>query len=97
MEFFSKLRIKGVRLPRDGDSETGRLKGFGYADFEDRESLIEALTMNDYLLQVLDGLPIFICIVRGEVDGIVCLLILSPKFMWGLKYFVKFIHHFQKH
>ena len=73
MEFFSKLRIKGVRLPRDGDSETGRLKGFGYADFEDRESLIEALTMNDYLLQVLDCLLILICIVRGEVDGIVCL------------------------
>ena len=67
MEFFSKLRIKGVRLPRDGDSETGRLKGFGYADFEDRESLIEALTINDYLLQVLDGLPILICIVWGEV------------------------------
>ena len=52
MGFFSKLKIKGVRLPRDGDAETGRLKGFGYADFEDRESLIEALTMNDHLLQV---------------------------------------------
>ena len=52
MNFFSKLKIKGVRLPRDGDSETGRLKGFGYADFEDRESLVEALTMNDHLLQV---------------------------------------------
>ena len=52
MEFFSKLKIKGVRLPRDGDAETGRLKGIGYADFEDRESLIEALEMNDHLLQV---------------------------------------------
>ena len=52
MSFFSKLKIKGVRLPRDGDAETGRLKGFGYADFEDRESLVEALNMNDHLLQV---------------------------------------------
>ena len=52
MNFFGKLRIKGVRLPRDGDAETGRLKGFGYADFEDRESLVEALNMNDHLLQV---------------------------------------------
>merc|ERR1711899_100839 len=51
MSFFSKLKIKGVRLPRDGDAETGRLKGFGYADFEDRESLVEALNMNDHLLQ----------------------------------------------
>merc|ERR1712156_488662 len=51
MNFFGKLKIKGVRLPRDGDAETGRLKGFGYADFEDRESLVEALNMNDQLLQ----------------------------------------------
>ena len=53
MGFFSELKIKGVRLPRDGDAETGRLKGFGYADFEDRESLVEALNMNDHLLQVI--------------------------------------------
>ncbi len=36
-KFFGKLKISKVRLLRDGDSETGRLKGFGYADFEDRE------------------------------------------------------------
>ncbi len=36
MKFFSRLKIKGVRLPREGDLENGRLKGFGYADFEDR-------------------------------------------------------------
>ena len=59
MGFFSKLKIKGVRLPRDGDAETGRLKGFGYADFEDRESLIEALTMNDHLLQVCFGAKLY--------------------------------------
>jgi RNA recognition motif-containing protein len=51
VKFFSKLKIKGVRLPRDGDADTGRLKGFGYADFEDRDSLVEALSMNDLLLK----------------------------------------------
>ena len=39
-----------MRLPRDGDAETGRLKGFGYADFEDRESLVEALGMSEQTL-----------------------------------------------
>lgn len=50
-EFFGKLKINNVRLLRDGDQETGRLKGYGYADFGDRESLIEALSMNDQLLK----------------------------------------------
>ncbi len=45
------MQIKGVRLPRDGDAETGRLKGFGYADFEDRASLVEALSMNEHTLK----------------------------------------------
>ena len=45
--FFIFLQIKSVRLPREGDAETGRLKGFGYADFEDRDSLVEALGMTD--------------------------------------------------
>ena len=27
--------------------EGGRLKGFGYADFEDRDSLIDALSLTD--------------------------------------------------
>lgn len=42
-----RLSIQSVRLVRDGDPESGRLKGYGYADFEDRHSLIEALTMTD--------------------------------------------------
>jgi len=50
-DFFGKLKINNVRLLRDGDQETGRLKGYGYADFGDRESLIEALSMNDQLLK----------------------------------------------
>jgi translation initiation factor 4B len=51
IRFFKRLKIKGVRLPREGDAETGRLKGFGYADFEDRDSLVEAISMNDQLLK----------------------------------------------
>lgn len=48
--FFFFVQITGVRLPRDGDPETGRLKGFGYADFADRDSLVEALKMNEHSL-----------------------------------------------
>ena len=32
-----------VRLPREGD----KLKGFGYAEVEDMESLVAALALND--------------------------------------------------
>lgn len=32
-----------VRLPTD----QGRLRGFGYVEFEDRQSLIDALGLND--------------------------------------------------
>ena len=47
--FFGDLKVNNVRLQREGDG--GRLKGYGYVDFADRESLIEALTMNDRLLK----------------------------------------------
>ena len=50
-KFFDKLNVKNIRLLREGDSETGRLRGFGYADFEDRQSLIDALGMNDHMLK----------------------------------------------
>lgn len=36
-------QITNLRLPREGD----RLKGFGYIDFEDRESLISAMNIAD--------------------------------------------------
>ncbi|XP_033732893.1 eukaryotic translation initiation factor 4B-like isoform X2 [Pecten maximus] len=42
-EFFQKLNVVNVRLPNDG----GRLRGFGYVEFADRQSLIDALSMND--------------------------------------------------
>jgi RNA recognition motif-containing protein len=45
------LQIKGVRLPRNGDAETGCLKDFGYVDFKDRASLVKALSMNEHTLK----------------------------------------------
>jgi len=37
------LQVTSVRLPSDG----GRAKGFGYAEFEDRQSLLEALSFSE--------------------------------------------------
>ncbi|XP_076813138.1 uncharacterized protein LOC143459759 isoform X1 [Clavelina lepadiformis] len=42
-DFFKELAIVHVRLPE----ENGRFKGFGYVQFEDKQSLIKALEMND--------------------------------------------------
>ena len=38
------LQITEVRLPQDSN---GRPKGFGYAEFEDKESLLAALILNN--------------------------------------------------
>merc|ERR1712165_3218 len=40
----ARLKITHVRLMKD---EGGRLRGYGYADFEDRDSLIDVLSMTD--------------------------------------------------
>lgn len=45
-QFFRGLSVKSVRLPRDG-GDSGRLRGFGYAEFESRQDFLEALSMND--------------------------------------------------
>ena len=37
------LQVSSVRLP----SDSGRAKGFGYAEFEDRQSLLDALTFSE--------------------------------------------------
>ncbi|CAD5125776.1 DgyrCDS13986 [Dimorphilus gyrociliatus] len=42
---FSALKVKNVRLI----SEQGRFKGYGYVEFEDRDSLIKVLSKNDEL------------------------------------------------
>ena len=36
-----------MRLPQDSN---GRLKGFGYAEFVDKESLVAALTLNNEVI-----------------------------------------------
>ncbi|KAL1020771.1 hypothetical protein UPYG_G00004460 [Umbra pygmaea] len=45
-EFFRGVGISAVRLPRE-PSNPERLKGFGYAEFDDVESLLRALSLNE--------------------------------------------------
>lgn len=57
--FFSNLRISNMRIPReDRLGEVSRLRGFGYIEFEDRDSLIGALTIPDCVSFVLLGFAI---------------------------------------
>ncbi|CAI5765052.1 eukaryotic translation initiation factor 4B [Podarcis lilfordi] len=45
-DFFRGLNISAVRLPRE-PSNPERLKGFGYAEFEDLDSMLRALSLNE--------------------------------------------------
>uniref|UniRef100_A0A1L8DS29 Putative eukaryotic translation initiation factor 4b n=1 Tax=Nyssomyia neivai TaxID=330878 RepID=A0A1L8DS29_9DIPT len=45
-DFFMGYNIVSLRLPRE-DGEMGRLRGFGYIEFETRNGLIEAVSMPD--------------------------------------------------
>ncbi|CAD7678826.1 unnamed protein product [Nyctereutes procyonoides] len=45
-EFFRGLNISAVRLPRE-PSNPERWKGFGYTEFEDLDSLLSALSLNE--------------------------------------------------
>ncbi|XP_075915007.1 eukaryotic translation initiation factor 4B isoform X2 [Petromyzon marinus] len=49
-KFFTGLKVSAVRLPREA-SNSDRLKGFGYAEFDDIESLMRALALNDEMLR----------------------------------------------
>jgi translation initiation factor 4B len=42
------LSVVHIRIPRE--QEGGRIKGFGYVEFETRQHLLEALGMNEELL-----------------------------------------------
>ncbi|XP_076765893.1 eukaryotic translation initiation factor 4B [Xylocopa sonorina] len=42
-EFFADMKISNIRLPKDSN----KLKGFGYVEFEDRQSLIDALCLSN--------------------------------------------------
>lgn len=44
--------MKSVRLPREG-GDGGRLRGFGYAEFETRQDLVDALTMNELVISLI--------------------------------------------
>ena len=52
VEFFLEfdIPVKSVRLPRD-DNDSGRLRGYGYVEFETREDLIEAVSLPDPTLR----------------------------------------------
>ncbi|XP_051159819.1 eukaryotic translation initiation factor 4B-like [Leptopilina boulardi] len=45
--FFSGLNISNMRLPK----ESNKLRGYGYVEFDDRQSLIDALNLTDATLQ----------------------------------------------
>ncbi|XP_057175730.1 eukaryotic translation initiation factor 4Ba isoform X1 [Triplophysa rosa] len=45
-DFFRGLNMSAVRLPRE-PSNPERLKGFGYAEFDDVDSLLRALSLNE--------------------------------------------------
>ncbi|XP_037807962.1 eukaryotic translation initiation factor 4B [Lucilia sericata] len=45
-EYFNANNVKSVRLPRE-DGETGRVRGFGYVEFESRDDLIHSLGIPD--------------------------------------------------
>ncbi|KAF6206288.1 hypothetical protein GE061_017518 [Apolygus lucorum] len=47
VDFFEGLAIKHVRLPK----EEGKKKGYGYVEFEDRQSLIAALNKTDTVIK----------------------------------------------
>lgn len=45
-----------MRLPREVD---GRLRGFGYVDFEDRESLVAAINIADLVCAFIGNFKVF--------------------------------------
>ncbi|XP_043487360.1 eukaryotic translation initiation factor 4B isoform X1 [Polistes fuscatus] len=44
VEFFAEMKVSSVRLPKDPNKQ---LRGYGYVEFEDRQSLINALSMTN--------------------------------------------------
>ncbi|XP_066598017.1 eukaryotic translation initiation factor 4B-like isoform X2 [Prorops nasuta] len=43
VEFFGNMKVSNMRLPRDSN----KLRGYGYVEFEDRQSLIDALSISN--------------------------------------------------
>ncbi|XP_020712163.2 eukaryotic translation initiation factor 4B-like isoform X2 [Athalia rosae] len=40
-DFFAEMKVSNIRLPKDSN----KLRGYGYVEFEDRQSLIDALSI----------------------------------------------------
>ncbi len=53
------LQISAVRLPRE-PSNPERLKGFGYAEFDDVDSLLRALSLNEEVREYIKNLVLYI-------------------------------------
>lgn len=53
-----------VRLPTD----QGRLRGFGYVEFEDRQSLIDALGLNDEVKSDDVNVNLIVLCVPGSIE-----------------------------
>ncbi|XP_037948503.1 eukaryotic translation initiation factor 4B [Teleopsis dalmanni] len=49
-DFFETERVVSLRLPRE-EGETGRVRGFGYVEFESREDLIHVLSLTDPVIK----------------------------------------------
>lgn len=49
-ESVTNFKVVGVRLPRE-DGDAGRMRGFGYIEFEERDGLIAAVSLPDLQLR----------------------------------------------
>lgn len=49
-EFFAGMEISSLRLPTRDDGEPGRLRGFGYVEFANRQDLIDALSITEPII-----------------------------------------------
>ncbi|CAG9858760.1 unnamed protein product [Phyllotreta striolata] len=50
-DFFKNMRIANMRIPKDDRGGESKSKGYGYIEFEDRESLLDALVMRETTLK----------------------------------------------
>ncbi|KAG7197491.1 hypothetical protein KM043_013338 [Ampulex compressa] len=46
-EFFAEMKVSNMRLPKDSN----KIRGYGYVEFEDRQSLIDALSITNTVIK----------------------------------------------